>query len=91
MQPINQSQPIVGLAKTCQQPGCHNPPVSGCWYCSEHLVLVFAIGDNCPDCGSPLEFDAGDLGSRNQPPIPESMFCANCGSEFGIDWGRQGL
>ena len=33
----------------------------------------------CPECGQSCEFDRGEIGGWDSPPIPAAWYCVNCG------------
>lgn len=43
--------------------------------------------DPCPDCGTKMDFDGGDLGDHATPQTDPALYCTDCGFNTGeIDW-----
>lgn len=48
------------------------------------------IARECPECGSPLFLDRGEVADRTDPGYPPVVYCADCGMDYGepteADW-----
>ena len=43
--------------------------------------------DQCPECGTEMDYDGGDLGDHMTPQTDPALYCTDCGFNTGeIDW-----
>lgn len=49
---------------------------------------VFNVGDPCPSCDKRMGFDPGQTGGRDEPMIPASVYCEDCGDSHFVDWPK---
>ena len=51
-------------------------------------TLLYAQGDPCPECGRPMDYDAGEPMTRNDPGSEACIYCDDCGGSYPVDHKR---